>query len=285
MCLALTLLTARTVYAALNWQGDFFEFSYDVECNGIVYNGSGWDEFFRPDTCDVTNCSYSSEAEMITSDLWGLVDMKARALGTGTSSSPPYGLLVKGYAETNLNGSFNPLIHGVLLDTPVRGIAVTSLASRRFSVDAEGEYVLGASIGGVIDFNVFGSRDDSYFSSFDLSGKVELEKFLVNEFGTATSLGVVATFSLDDKNRTIREEVVLVPEIDGEEVVYQLLVVLQLTTEQQNLVFPSTITSGPDPFVGPFKVGSSANPIELRGFLQKSGAMPWVPLLLLDGQL
>jgi hypothetical protein len=282
MCLALTLLTARTVYAALNWEGEYSEFFYGVECNGTFYNGIDYDDFLRGDSCDETTCSYSSKAEMITSDLWGFVDLRGMALGAGTSMSPPGGLLVKGYAEMNLNDVFNPTIHGVLMDAPVRGIAVTSSVSRRFSVTAEKEYVLVASIRGLIDFNVFGSRSAFYFSSFDLSGDVSLEKFESDEFGNLTSLGVVATLLLNDKSRTVREEVLLVPEIDGEEIVYQLFAVLRLRTELQNFVFPSTINLGPPPFVGPFKVGSSANPIELRGSLLRSGPTPWVPLLLSD---
>jgi hypothetical protein len=65
--------------------------------------------------------------------------------------------------------------------------------------------------------------------------------------------------------------VILYPQIGGNNIVYQLKAVLRLRAELQNLIFPSTITSGSDPFVGPFRLGSVANPLELETFFFFTG--------------
>ena len=63
----------------------------------------------------------------------------------------------------------------------------------------------------------------------------------------------------------------LLPEVDGENVIYQLRVLLDLSAELQNFDLGSGITSGLDPFAGPFMLGNAASQLELGASFSLAG--------------
>ena len=246
--------------AAINWQGEYTQYTYSVLSNGGTFMvDDPFDIWGANETGSSTgsitdpNPNYSAVVSKSLTEHGGTIQMNAGAQGTGTDVSPENGLLVKGYAEIVLN-AFDNLHNGV--DGKQK---VFVFVTRRFILDSAETCSFVAYLDGPVDFNVFGN-DSYYGSSYSLNGNVLLTKF-TELAGGGLSSEVFGEFNFNDTDTNDRDNILLTQTASNE--YYELKVALEIETDLQNMAYPPQITTGADPFEGPFVLGNAAVPLEL----------------------
>lgn len=286
------ILTAASsqAHADLIWQGEYQQFNFSVNTNGGIlrqlptaFNPSATATGVSTNTnggfySDQINAGHSS------TPLTGVFEMKAGAQGTGTMFSPTDGLQVKGYTEMNLTG-FDPANQGVDVDQNV-----LASVTRRFSVTSPGAYALDANLSGLVDFNAF-FGSSNYYSSYSILGEVRIDKYTISAGGTITALAGgddTAHFLLDPTSRNGSAILALASMTPtGDDIFYQLVLNLALTTSLDNLDNMYSPVTGMPEFNGPFHLGTESGPMTLTASIDPHQGtptpLPGSLLLLLSG--
>ena len=265
------LLAFAQVHATVVWKSDYHEFRYGVEINTGYKGGSFIDTSttppdFKPDGSATTvftnmgaSCgTFEGTALASLSELGGAIEMTGMAKGPDQGVNPQDGIVVQASNEVKLNG-FNSY-HGADVYSVVR-----SLISRRFTVSMPGEYHVWTHFKGAVDFDAFGNEESPYHALHSISGRVTLEEY---EEGTPPNfLRKVGEFTFENAPN---QETMTVELSNQARVFYQLRVVLDLTSDIQNLEF-FTVTG---PLGGPFQLGTQAAPFELGAFVSLAPPTP-----------
>ena len=281
LTLGLIFLAFTQVHAALVWQGDYEEFSYEV------YNPATGSNFYR--TSPYFFNEVQQERELSSYDGDGYLDsisvtknvpnnstvitFKAGSKGPSGTTSPENGLEIQGYATINLY-DYDYTNHGVEANQ-----RVDSYITRRLSVDLEGAYYFDASLGGAINsgenFDYRGSGID-YYAIYDMGmTRAELTGFKDKGEGDLEQF-YMKTILLNDTAREGREEVSLLTSLDGYDVIYLLSVDLHTEAELCNVKGFESITPKPgdspnfqDSYFGiendPLIVSASVTPVPIPG--------------------
>lgn len=281
LTLCLIFLAFTQVHAALMWDGDFCDFSYQVgnPDNGTFVQADPYD--FKDDIAQIREKSmdggqdYDSTIRVI--NLVGdVIRFKGGSNGPSIGTSPENGLEVQGYAMISFLDGFNYTNHGVYAEQ-----SLGSYVTRRFRVDQEGSYNFNASLGGT--FNMPDSFNHSgpgspYYADYSMTGRASISEFKIAADGyTLLPMGEVASFIWNDGIGSGEEVVSLIPEKDGLDVLYQLVVGLNMEANVCNSMM-DYITTAPDgapDFVNsalgtsldPLTVTSSVTPVPIPGTL------------------
>ena len=292
LAVGFVLLMFTQSHAAIVWQeahggGDYYKFAYNVNKNG------GWFcDFPIQQMANVTDSDYNSNIPGYAGDygtpssssngpypLEGKIQMNAYAQGPDNGITPANGAEVKGYANITLN-QFNS-DHGVNVDQNV-----STMVNRRFMVTGPGQYAFDAHLSGTEDVDLTFSSflgGSFYGASYDLSGRVSLDGFVLDENGLiVSSLGNVAIFEF---NNSIRDDNILVDlirkTVDGADVIYGLTAFLQIETDLQNFN-PAIGLMGDLTGNGPFEVGTADLPFEVSASISQV-PLPGSLVLLFSG--
>ena len=232
LTLGLIFLAFTQVHAALIWDGDYYDFSYHV---GNPENGTFTrvdPYYFNDDISQVRDKSrdggqrYDSTIRLNHLED-GVIRFKGGSNGPSTGTSPENGLEVQGYAMINFLNDFDYSNHGVYAKQ-----TLGSYVTRRFSVDQVGDYNFHASLDGTL--NMPGSFDLGegmypYYANYSLTGRASISGFKVGVDGfSLIPIGEVASFTWNDGIGSGEEVVPLIPNQDGLDVLYQLVVSLNM---------------------------------------------------------
>ncbi|MDY6986722.1 MAG: choice-of-anchor U domain-containing protein [Thermodesulfobacteriota bacterium] len=263
------LLAFAQVQATVVWKSDYHEFRYAVEIcpdGGIFLDTSTAPPYFNPSGSAIevfTNMgamcgTFQGTATATLPELGGAIEMKGMAKGPDQGVNPQDGIVVQASNEVNLSGFSGN--HGVDVNPVVR-----SLISRRFTVSMPGEYHVWTHFKGAVDFNAFGNTASTHHAVYSASGRVVLEEY---EEGTPPNfLRKVAEFEFEDSPNQDQMTVEL---SNRARVFYQLRVVLDLTSDIQNLEF-FTVTG---PLSGAFQLGTQEAPFELGAYVSLAPPIP-----------
>ncbi|MDY6951910.1 MAG: choice-of-anchor U domain-containing protein [Thermodesulfobacteriota bacterium] len=269
LTILIVLLAFTQVQATVVWKADYHEFRYGVEIcpdGGIFLDRSTMPPYFNPSgsAAEVfTNMgamcgTFQGTAAASLPELGGAIELKGMAKGPDQGVNPQDGIVVHASNEVNLNGFHSN--HGVDVNPVVR-----SLISRRFTVSMPGEYHFWTHFKGTADFDAFGNEESAHHAVYSATGQVVLEEY---EEGTPPNfLRKVADFAFENGSA---QETIIVELSNQARVFYQLRVVLELTSDIQNLDF-FTVTG---PLTGPFQLGTQENPFELGAFVALAPPTP-----------
>lgn len=281
LTLCLILLAFTQVHAALIWDGDYNDFSYHVGNpeNGTFIQAVPWD--FNPDIAQVRDKSkdggQSYDSTISAINLVGdVVRFKGGSNGPSTGASPENGLEVQGYAMINFLAGFDYINHGVYAEQKLN-----SSVTRRFSVEQAGDYNFHASLGGTLNmpdsFN-HGGPGGPYYADYSMTGRASISGFKVAADGyTLIPMGEEESFTWNNMIGSGEVVVSLIPDKDGLDVLYQLVVGLNMEANVCNSMMVN-ITAKPDgapDFVNsalgtrldPLTVTSSVTPVPIPGAL------------------
>ncbi len=256
---ALGLTTAQ---AAITWNGDFTTFRYDVNKNGGMfayppsYFSSNQDtEFFYNDPSqgayDPYNSVASGDLVEFGASIPGEIRMTAMAKGPAGGTSPSDGLEVQAFTKVALTE-----LTSHCLDVTQKAV---TWVNRQFSVDSAEEYVIGASLNGLVNFNAFGTPP--YAATYSLSGEVVLTE-IVGTWPNET-FTQVAVLALSESTREASEQITLVNQNGGEPVRYELKAQIILQSRLVNFALPTLEPLGTFP-QAIYKLGDESAPFVLR---------------------
>ena len=266
LTLGLIFLAFTQVHAALIWQADYYDFSYHV---GNPENGT----FAQVDTShfndDISQVRDKSRDGGQTYDSTirannvqgGVIRFRGGSNGPSTGTSPENGLEVQGYAMINFLNGFDYSNHAVYAEQ-----ILGSYVTRRFSVDQVGDYNFNASLDGSLNmpgsFNL-GEGMYPYYANYSLTGKASISGFKVAPNGyDLIPIGEVKSFTWNDGLGSGEEVVPLIPNKDGLDVLYQLVVSLNMEADVCNGMM-DWITPQPDgaPDFENSALGTKNNPL------------------------
>ena len=297
LAVGFVLLMFTQTHAAIIWQeahggGDYYQFAYSVNKNGGWFCDDSIPMAKNVPVSDIkTNIPGSAGAYEIpasssnspwpldgSGDANGKIQMDAYAQGPDNGITPANGAEVKGYANITLS-QFN-LDHGVSVEQNV-----SSLVNRRFMVTGPGQYILDGLLSGPADvdetFNSF-LGGSFYGASWDLSGRVSLDGFALEDGLIVSSIGNVATFEFNNFDRDGNTLVDLIRKtVDGDDVMYGLTVYLEMETNLQNFN-PALGLMGDLTGMGPFDVGTVDLPFEVSASISQV-PVPGSLVLLFSG--
>lgn len=281
MAVGVILLGFSPAQAALTWLADYYEFNYDVSKNGGGFFNWTYGHF-QPSLVDIDKVTNTGGGSgLFTGTARGEVDGFAgipgsmNMIGTARGESSSLGSSVYGSAAILPAGLTSD--HMVDVDQ-----AVTSWISRRFTVDGPGLYTLSADLFGSVSFPIFGDPDSKYHGFYSVEGTVSIEAFK-GSGGAITSLGAVGeTITLSDAFTHDDLDVELYKQIGGEDVFYQLAVVLNLTTDLQNFDWSSYMSTGDISGFSEWLLGEEGAPLQLSAEISQV-PLPGSVLLLISG--
>jgi hypothetical protein len=196
------------------------------------------------------------------------------AMGPDGGVSPPDGLKVQGYLETDpVDLSAD---HG--LDTEQK---IVAWVSRPFRVGREGPHLLSAVLDGIVNF------EDFYFSTnhqafYNVGGNVSLEK-IIDDGPPQMMPGF--PISLSPANANVRETFFLRPQNESQQTVsYRLKIILTLQSNIVNFTQVEGAEEVHGVIDGSYQLGTQSQPFTLQATVsEKRVVAPWLNLLLLDG--
>jgi hypothetical protein len=240
LTLGLIFLAFTQVHAALIWYGDeplqnddYYDFSYRVGNpeNGTFTQVNPYS--FNEDISQVREKSKDGgqayDSTIGANNLvGGVVRFRAGSKGSSTGMiSPENGLEVQGYAMINFLGGFDYSNHGVSANQ-----TLGSYVTRRFSVDQAGDYKFDASLDGTLnmpDSFDLGEGMYPYYANYSLTGGASIYGFKLAADGfSLIPMGEVASFTWNDEIGSGEDVVSLIPNQDGLDVLYQLVVSLSM---------------------------------------------------------
>ena len=256
---ALGLTTAQ---AAITWNGDFTTFRYDVNKNGGMFayppsyfSSNQNTQFFY---YDPTQGSYDPYNSVASGDLVefgpsipGEIRMTAMAKGPAGGTSPSDGVEVQAFTKVALTE-----LTSHCLDVTQKAV---TWVNRQFSVDSAEEYVIGASLNGLVNFNAFGTPP--YAATYSLSGEVVLTE-IVGTWPNET-FTQVAVLALSESTGEASEQITLVNQNGGEPVRYELKAQIILQSRLVNFALPTLEPLGTFP-QAIYKLGDESAPFVLR---------------------
>ena len=293
LAVGFVLLMFTQSHATIIWQeayggGDYYQFYYSVNKNGGWFCDDSIPRAMNVPASDIKGNipgitgAYEIPASSSNSPypLQEKIQMDAYAQGPDNGITPAKGVEVKGYANITLSDQFNS-DHGVSVEQNV-----STLVNRRFMVTGSGQYALDAHLSGTEDVDLTFSSflgGSFYGASYDLSGRVSLDGFVLDENGLiVSSLGNVAIFEF---NNSIRDDNILVDlirkTVDGADVIYGLTAFLQIETDLQNFN-PAIGLMGDLTGNGPFEVGTADLPFEVSASISQV-PLPGSLVLLFSG--
>jgi len=268
-------LSVCSANAGILWESDFYAFRYALDKNGgMFYFGPLY--YFKPDS-QSTSVQYYQPSQGLSTPydsiatasllefnndpdtIPGEIRITAMAKGPDAGVNPPNGLLVQAFSEISPSGL--NLNHGVDIVQEV-----VSWVTRRFSVNADGLYVLNAYLHGLFDFNTF-NGGSNYRAAYAAGGTVSLERIVQTGGGMDISMMPGFPLHLNDTERNLDAVAVLVAKDDrNRSVSYQLKVVLELESRLVNFTPAGWAVLGPIPS-GFYRLGRAGSPVQLGASL------------------
>lgn len=287
LTLGLIFLAITQVHAALIWDGDYYDFSYHV---GNPENGTFTrvdPYYFNDDISQVRDKwrdgGQAYDSTIRVSNLQGdVIRFRGGSNGPSTGTSPENGLEVQGYAMINFLNGFDYSNHGIYAEQKVN-----SFVTRRFSVDQVENYNFNASLTGDLlmpDSFVFAEGQYPYFANYSLTGGASISGYKVAADGfTLIPMGEVASFTWNDEIGSGGYLVPLIPNQDGLDVLYQLVVSLTMEANVANGRM-DWVTPQPEgaPDFGNSALGTRNNPLTVTASVT-CVPIPGALVLLISG--